>query len=261
MALLMFWMVREHSPFERYHFTASVQLLKAAQAATITIGNIGLAFDPSATEPTVLDRLKYFNIHSSPGSVVEWPLDDATRFQSDYSAHLGRSFDVSYAMSQSHPDPARNNMVDIGKLQAWCQGLSKFNTWSESNVDMIISSKVTVISLAMLLRMTPQLLIGRGLLSKHWFWLYSSIPRRVCRFLGAVPPLLPAANASGADVEVHHYIILIVNDQAQTYCEVANECNVHTAEVNTTFEEMIDLHVAIAQAVRREVNTTQRQPG
>lgn len=43
-----------------------------------------------------------------------------------------------------------------------------------------------------------------------------------------------------------------------TWCEVANECNVHTSEVKTTFEELIGLHVAIAQGVRAALNSSKR---
>ena len=158
-------------------------MLANCHAATITISNIGLAFN-AASEPTVLDRLKYFNIHSSPGSAVEWPLKDATLFQSSYNSHLGRAFDVSYAMSQAHSDPARNNLVDIGKLQAWCQGLSQFGAWNESNVDMIISSKVTVTSLPTIHALAPSsssadpICIGGGVLPWHGGWVH---PRIACR--------------------------------------------------------------------------------
>lgn len=102
---------------------------------------VGLAFNSSTVER--LDRFKYFNIHSSPSSPVEWPQSDARQFQSTYAAHLGRAFDVSYTMSQSSADPSRDGLVNITALKQYCAGLKQLGAWNESAVDMIISSKVT----------------------------------------------------------------------------------------------------------------------
>lgn len=165
---------------------------------------------------TGLDRSKYINVHSSPGN-ADWRPEDIDLFANTYGANLGRAFVFSSRMSQCKNDPSNPMFVDPVSLTTSCEKYPlALDGWPVAQVDLIHSSK------------TAQL--------------YSN-------GCGAGRPtgFVPGSHASTADFFGLFYQQCMMPTQASRYLiEVANECEVKAELCDTTFEEMIQLHVSVA---------------
>jgi len=200
---------------------ALAALLAAASAApsgparVVVFWNTSLRINGAPS----FDRSKYFNVHSQPGS-ANWDADEIAQFQTEYGASLGRSFVFSATMASVRESPTRPGFVDPQSLEAWCSSNHlKLDGWSMGSVDLIHSSK------------TAQL-YPKG--------------------CGGGPPkgFVPGSHNATADFFVRFFEACMMPTSRSRYLiEVENECNVKTGTCNTTFEEMIQTHVAVADAL------------
>eukprot|EP00041_Stephanoeca_diplocostata_P022724 m.544628 g.544628 ORF g.544628 m.544628 type:complete len:670 (-) comp22139_c0_seq3:370-2379(-) len=161
---------------------------------------------------TLLDRQKFFNIHSAPGT-SDWRPEDTVQFAQHYNAHLGRSFVVSGTMSVL--PPTASGRVNSTALAAQCAAHPpSLVGWPASNVELITSCKTELYYPTM---------NTKGFLPRN----HSAAAEMWSAFLAACAPPW----------------------QSRYICEVANEPNVKEEECNTTWQEMIDLHIAITRRV------------
>lgn len=203
-----------------------VATLCQASAADVIV-----TVDPSVRRSvggvTTLDRLKWFGGHWSPGGGEDWRPEDYAEFgPAGFRAHPGRSFVVSGAMGMSTEDPLRPGFVDRQSLLKHCARpqAADLGFWPVADVDMVHSSK------------TGQLYPNS------------------CNGDHGPPPkgFRPGSHAATAEFFALYYQHCMYPTVQKRYLmEVANECNVKTKQTacNTSWLEMIQLHVAVADAV------------
>eukprot|EP01043_Picozoa_sp_COSAG02_P014659 COSAG02_NODE_608_length_19607_cov_201.543059_1_plen_753_part_00 len=176
---------------------------------------------------SALDRLKWFGGHWSPGGGEDWRPEDYAEFgPTGFRAHPGRSFVVSGAMSMTKEDPERPGFVDRQSLLSHCAKptVADLGFWPVADVDMVHSSKTG--------QLYPNSCKGEGGQSPKGFQ--------------------PGSHAATAEFFALYYEhCMYPTIQKRYLMEVANECNVKTRSTacNTSWLEMVQLHVAVADAV------------
>eukprot|EP00935_MAST-01C_sp_MAST-1C-sp1_P002191 g2191.t1 len=179
-----------------------------------------LSFGESASPE--FDRAQFVNIHSSPGSAINWRPQDIARYASQLDTNLGRSFLVSGAMMNSKEDATRPGFVDHDSLLSWCkQHGPTLGGWPAKQVDIIVSSKAEQLSNE---TAAKGFVPGSAKATAEFFSLY-----------------LQHCAPSWQD----RYLV-----------EVANECNVKTSELHMSWDELCDLHAAVAAQIHADANTT-----
>ena len=195
--------------------------VRVAPLARRTVGGVG-----------TLDRTRWFGGHWTPRAQgVNWRPQDVDLFERFYRAHPGRSFYVSGRMAAVREDPDRPGFVDVEALRASCAQNppvpASGGAWSVSDIDMIVSSKTE--------QLYPNSCDGKG---------------------GPRPKgFMPGSHAAAAEFFALFYrFCMPPTAQSRAFIEVANECDVKTGTqaCNSTWEEMIALHVAVSNAVRKE---------
>eukprot|EP00039_Didymoeca_costata_P005509 m.82080 g.82080 ORF g.82080 m.82080 type:complete len:667 (+) comp12851_c0_seq4:150-2150(+) len=167
---------------------------------------------------SISDRQKWINIHSSPANPPDWRPADITEFEG-YGANLGRSFVFSSMMAISEEDSTRPGFVNKTKLIEQCKNNPKqFLGWQETEVDLVHSSK------------TAQLYAnGCGQPPKGF---------------------VPGSHAATAEFFQTYFENCMWPTTLDRYIiEVANECNVKVERCNTSWAEMIAVHIAVADAL------------
>jgi hypothetical protein len=174
-----------------------------------------------------LDRLQWFGVHTNDApSSSGWRPEDVAEFSaSGYRAHPGRSFFVSSRMQEGGvvEDAARPGFVDVPSLLASCAAPAPLG-WPVGEVDMVVSSK-------------PDQLYNNS-----------------CQGATGQAPkgFMPGSHAATAEFFALFYEhCMPATAQPRVLMEVANECDVKTgaAACDTTWDEMVALHVAVGDAV------------
>lgn len=163
-----------------------------------------------------------------PDGGEDWRPQDLIEFGANgYRVHPGRSFVVSAQMAESTEDPARPGFADIKQLIARCKENPRtVGSWPLKDVDMIHSSKTE--------QLYPNGCKGRD-------------GQRPAGFV-------PGSHAATAEFFGLFYShCMYPTAQPRYLMEVANECNVKVwpPDCNTTWDEMIQLHIAVADAVHK----------
>ena len=180
---------------------------------------------------STLDRIQYFGGHWGTDSrqgagSSDWRPEDLQEFgASGYRAHPGRGFVVSSQMAQSQEDPARPGHVDRDAMIKQCRAYphATYN-WPVDEVDMVHSSKTE--------QLYPNGCHGQ----------------RGTRPKGFVPG---SHNATAEFFALYYTHCMYNTTQPRYLMEVANECNVKVwpDACGTTWDEMVQLHVKVADAV------------
>ena len=173
-----------------------------------------------------LDRLQWFGVHTDDHTSSGWRPEDVAEFSSSgYRAHPGRGFLVSGLMRYGGlvEDAARPGFVDVPSLLAACAKTTPLG-WPVGEVDMVVSSK-------------PDQLYNNS-----------------CQgATGSAPKgFMPGSHAATAEFFALFYEhCMPATAQPVALMEVANECEVKTgaAKCDTTWDEMVALHVAVGDAV------------
>ena len=152
------------------------------------------------------------------------PQDLAEFGSGGYRTHPGRAFAVSSRMAQVKEDAGRPGHVDVASLLASCKSQSPDTLWPVGDLDFITSSK------------TQQLYANS------------------CEGPGGARPkgFVPGSHAATAEFFALFYQHCMVPTTRSRYLmEVANECEVkiYPSRCNTTWPEMIGLHIAVADAL------------
>eukprot|EP00041_Stephanoeca_diplocostata_P031322 m.973483 g.973483 ORF g.973483 m.973483 type:complete len:657 (+) comp23935_c2_seq16:133-2103(+) len=164
-----------------------------------------------------VDRAKYFNIASAPWS-NDWNLTHTADFALDFRAHLGRVPSVTQMMSQLQP--TSSGYINASALSERCSAHPKvLNTWPKDNVEMI----------TMALPIT-------------YYASFNSTG------------FVPADHNAAAEMWSLYLRYCTPSWQKRFLCEVINEPTTQIEKCNTTWQEMIDLHVAIAQRIHQDFN-------
>lgn len=170
---------------------------------------------------STLDRKKYFNMHGGPQDSA-FTADDIALISGQYRANVGRGFVFSARMAECEEDPDRPGYVLKSSLLSRCAKYPPaLNGWPAESVDFVHSSK------------TAQL--------------YSN----GCG--GSTKGFVPGSPNATADFFSAFYDACMFPTSAGRYLvEVANECNVKTSKCNTTWDNMVDQHIAVADRLARD---------
>jgi len=179
-----------------------------------------------------LERSTFFNVHSSPLQ-SEWPEEDAELFAGEMQSHLGRDFDITQRMSACVDDPQRPGYVDEQSLIEACTTTGQLNNWPSSHVNLVLSAKT-------------ELLYANGCGIATPIWVPGSHDAAADYFSKF---LQHCTNGSYSSEDKTRRVHLV---------EVANECDVKVGGCNTTWDEMVQLHVAIARRLHSDYGTPPR---
>jgi hypothetical protein len=180
-----------------------------------------------------IDRMQWFGGHWNIYKGIQWRDDDLELFHGRYHAHPGRSFYISYRMSQCTEDPARPGFVDVDSLIASCANMRKWSipAWPLEAMDMIVSSKPD--------QLYPNSCGERG---------------------GAAPRgFSPGSHAAAGEFFALFYEhCMPPTGQDRVFMEVSNECDVKTfsTKCNSPWSEMVALHAEVGNALHAAYNKT-----
>ena len=192
--------------------------------------NAIVSLDPqtrrSISDISDLDRSKWIGGHWGTGA-NGWSPSDLDLFgESGYRAHPGRSFVFSGRMSTAKQDSNRPGFVDRTALLQSCLNNPPKVNWPVADLNFISSSKTT------------------------------QLYQNKCAGPGGKRPkgFVPGSHQAVAEFFALFYQHCMAPTLRSHYLiEVANECNVKVFanKCNTTWQEMIDLHVAVGDALHQ----------
>lgn len=164
-----------------------------------------------------VDRAKYFNLASAPWS-NDWSPSRISKFTSDLNAHLGRKPTVTQLMSQLRPTPS--GYINASALSERCAAHPKLlNGWPKENAEMITMA-----------------------LPNTYYSSFNSTG------------FVPVNHEAAAEMWSLYLKNCAPSWQSRFICEVINEPTTQIKRCNTTWQEMIELHIAVAQRVHRDFN-------
>ena len=175
---------------------------------------------------TALDRSKWIGGHWGTGA-SGWSQEDLDLFgESGYRAHPGRSFVFSGKMRTLKQDANRPGFVNKTDLLQSCSDRPPKVRWPVADLNFISSSK-------------PDQLYNNS-----------------CDGPGGARPkgFMPGNHeATGEFFALYYQHCMAPTLRSRYLIEVANECNVKTYgnKCNTSWQEMIDLHVAVGNALHQ----------
>ena len=185
-----------------------------------------------------IDRMQWFGGHwNIYKSGIQWRDEDVELFHDRYHAHPGRSFYVSYRMSQCVEDSARPGFVDVSSLIASCANARQWSqlAWPLDAVDMIVSSK-------------PDQLYPNSCGHRN----------------GQAPNgFMPGSHAAAAEFFALYYQhCMPPTAQNRVFMEVSNECDVKTfpTACNSPWSEMVKLHAAVGDAIHNAYDNATALP-
>lgn len=170
---------------------------------------------------SALDRMQYFAGEWGP---EQWSPEHYAQFGANgFRVHPGRGTMFQQGMKHSLPDPRRPGFVDKSSLLAHCAAHPhSMGAWPLVDVDMIHIDGPE--------QMYPNSCQGEG---------------------GPHPSgFVPGTAAATAEFFALYYQhCMYPTAQSRYLIEVMNECNVKHARCNTTWQEMIQRHIAVADAL------------
>ena len=220
--------------------TTTTSTTTAAVPATVSL-ELDLATTLYVGGISQLDRSRYFNVHGAPGP-SDWRPQDVALFTNTseaggLDAFVGREFTFTGRMPELRNDPLRPGYVDVAQLVRKCTSLPpKLGNWPESHVDIVASSKTAPLY--------PHHCAG------------SNPPTPPPPSPSPSPPLagfVPGShNATAEYFSLYYAHCLLPTTRTRILVEVANECNVKVQRCNTTWDEMIALHIAVADRLHKD---------